>query len=88
MFVTSQLGIMLVLKHKSFAIKYSMKEEIYKFIKESTQEKNHTHANSVRRCLQQSVTETTTREDISRINLTFVILLIIAEQNITVNISL
>jgi hypothetical protein len=64
-----------------------MKEEICKFIKESTQEKNHTHANSVLRCLQQLETETTTREDILRINLTFAILLITAEQSITVNIS-
>ena len=83
----SQLGITSVQRLKSFAIKFSMKEEIYKFTKESTQEKNHTHANSVLRCLQQLETETTTSEDILRINLTFAILLITAEQNIIVNIN-
>lgn len=50
-----------------------MKEEICKFIKEFTPGKNHTHANSVQKCLQQLETEMITREDISRTNLTFVI---------------
>ena len=72
---------------KSFVIKYSMREEIWWFIKESTQDKSLTHVNSAPRCGQQLETETTTREDISRTNLTFAILLITAEKNITDNTS-
>ena len=64
-----------------------MREEICRSTKESIQEKSHTHVNSAPRCSQQLETETTTREDISRTNLTFAILLITAEQNITENIS-
>ena len=87
MFVTSILGITYKQRVKYFATKCSMREEIYRFTKESTQEKSHTHVNSAPRCLQQLETETTTREDISRTNLTFAILPITAEQNITENIS-
>ena len=65
-----------------------MKEEIYKFIKGFTREKSHTLVNSAVRCLQLLEIEMITKEDISKINLTFAILLINAEQNITVNISL
>ncbi len=48
----SRLGITSAQRLKFFAIKCSMKEETYKFTKEFTQEKNHTHANSAPKCLQ------------------------------------
>lgn len=59
----SRLGITLAQRLKSFAIKCSMKEEISKFTKEFTQEKNHTHANSAPKCLQRLEIEMTTSED-------------------------
>ena len=70
------------------AIKYSMKEVIFRFTKELTLVKSHTHVTSVRRCLPQLEIEMTMKEGILRTNLTFAILLIIVEQNITENISL
>jgi hypothetical protein len=70
------------------AIKYSMKEVIFRFTKELTQVKSHTHVISVPRCLPQLEIEMTTKEGTLRTNLTFAILLIIVEQNITENISL
>ena len=72
---------------KYFVTKYLMSVEIYKSIREFTQEKNHIHANSVSRGFQQLETKMTTREDIRMTNLIFVILLITAQQNIIAGIS-
>jgi hypothetical protein len=69
------------------ATRYLMKEVIFKFIKEYTLEKSLIHVNFAKKCLQLLVIETIMREDILKINLTFVILQIIVGQNITENIS-
>ena len=86
MFVTNLSGTTSAWRTKS-ATKLSVKEVIYRFTKEPTLVKSHTRANSAAICFQLLETETTTREDISRINLTFAILLIIADKSITENIS-
>lgn len=71
--VTKLLGITSSLKHKSFAIKFLMKEEIYKFIKESIQAKSLINVSTASRCLQPLETEMIMREDILKRNLTFAI---------------
>ena len=86
-FARSLLGMTSKRRDKSVVIIYSVNEETYWYTKESTQEKSRTHAISAAWYLQQLETETTTREDILTTNLTFAILLITAQQNITENIS-
>ena len=70
-----------------FVVKCLMKKGIQKFIKEFIQGKIHIHANTVSRVLVQLETRMTTREDIRKTKLIFVIFLITAHQNIIANIS-
>jgi hypothetical protein len=68
--------------------KFLMKEAIFKSIKEFIQVKSLILANFVKKCSQQLAIEMIMREDILKINLIFVNLLIIVDRNIIENTSL
>ena len=76
-----------LMKKGIYVVKCLKKKGIQKFIKEFIQGKSHIHANTVSRVLVQLETRMTTREDIRKTNLIFVIFLITAHQNIIANIS-